>query len=248
MKINILKTNDLYLKAFKYISINSKSNTLPYHNMEHIMLVFTNAYYASNYYKINETLRDSAEEELCVAALFHDVNHSGGELTDSENISNSILSFESFWIDYNNGEIGESESKFRRNVIDIIEATEFPYKDMDLNIQQKIIRDCDMMSFNDDNHIYHYLFGMKEEFGIEDFNDQLKNQTKFILNMKLHTEWGRDKFDDKYGGLLGDLNFLSKVFKDSSFEKENEGEEMQTMTINGKKMHPYKREYIQHDE
>lgn len=245
MKINILKTNDLYLKAFKYISINSKSNTLPYHNMEHLMLVFNNAYHASNYYKINETLHDKAEEELCVAALFHDVNHSGGKLTDSENISNSISSFKSFWVEYNDGELGKEESEFQENVISIIEATEFPHKDIDLNIQQKIIRDCDMMSFNDDGHIYHYLFGMKEEFGIEDFNDQLKNQTNFILNMELYTDWGKEMFEDKYGRLLGDLTFLSKLFKDSSFKKEiGDEEEMQTMTINGEKMHPYKKEIM----
>jgi len=246
MKIDVLKINDLYLKAFKYISLNSKSNTLPYHNMEHLMLVFNSAYSASNYYQLNEVLHSKAEEELCIASLFHDVNHSGGKLTDSENVANSIESFKSFWVEYNDGEVGKEETEFQENVISIIESTQFPHKDVELNIQQKIIRDCDMMSFNTDNHIYHYLFGMKEEFGVDDFKDQILNQTKFIMNIKLYTEWGRDRFSNKYGKILNDLNFLRNVFNDGSLKKETP-EDLEIQTIkneNGDRVHPYTKEII----
>jgi hypothetical protein len=102
------------------------------------------------------------------------------------------------------------------------------------------------MSFNDEKHIYHYLFGMKEEFGVDHFKDQILNQTKFIMNMKLYTEWGRDRFSNKYGKLLNDLNFLRNVFNDDSLKKEPlEDLETQTLkTENGDRIHPYTKEII----
>lgn len=215
MKLDIIKTEDIYRKSFKYISNKSKSNTLPYHNMDHLVMVFNNSYSASEYYKLDEILGESTTKELCVASLFHDSNHSGGELSDPENVSNSIKLFDEFWEEYNNGELSNDDLEFQKNVHNIILATEYPHRDMDLNIQQKIIRDADMMSFNQNNHLYSVIFGLSEEFKSESLIDQIQNQTIFTLKLKdnLYTDWAKSKFENKFGNLLSDLSIMSDIFK-----------------------------------
>jgi len=197
MKLDIIKTEDIYLKSFKYISTKSKSNTLPYHNIDHLLMVFNNAYSASKYYRLDEVLRPTATKELCVAALFHDTNY--GSKRDSENISNACKLFEDFFEEYNKKKIFENSKEFIDNVIDIIMATEFPYKDMEMTIQKKIIRDCDMMVLNQDNCIYNTVFALGEEFG-NGVKKQINNQISFILNLKMNTEWGSKKLEKSYGG------------------------------------------------
>lgn len=219
MNLDIIKSEDVYLKAFKYISLKSKSNNLPYHNIDHLVMVFNNAYSSANYYKLDETVRPNAIKELCLSALFHDTNHSGGELSDSENVENSKNFFKEFWLEYN-GELSDEDKEMEEMILDIISSTEYPHKDMDLSIQHKLIRDCDMMSFNQDNHTYSTIYGLGTEFGV-DVKTQVKNQILFTLTLrdKLYTDWAKSKLENKYGKLMNDLSSLSDLFKDESFLK-----------------------------
>ena len=66
------------------------------------------------------------------------------------------------------------------------------------------------------------------------------------MNIKLYTEWGRDRFSNKYGKILNDLNFLRNVFNDGSLKKETP-EDLEIQTIkneNGDRVHPYTKEII----
>ena len=237
MKLDIIKTEDIYVKAFKYISNHSTSNTLPYHNIDHLVMVFNNAYTAAQYYKLDEVLRETATMELCVASLFHDSNHSGGKLSDNENVANSRRLFTDFYSKYIGKKLGVDEVKFKDRVIEILMATEFPHKDGEPTIQQKIIRDCDMMSVLQDNYLYSVIYGLKEEFGVDTVKQQIKNQTLFTMNLKMFTEWGEAKIAEKYGQLMNDLSVLTNIFKDDNYEKEERIDLEEDYVIsNGKKM------------
>ncbi|CAG7580032.1 MAG: putative metal-dependent phosphohydrolase [uncultured marine phage] len=247
MKLDIIKTEDIYIKAFKYIANNSESNTLPYHNIDHLVMVFNNAYSASQHYKLDEVLGETATKELCVASLFHDSNHSGGKLSDPENVNNSIKLFEEFFTQYIGDKLSDDDVKFKETVINILSATEFPHKEGELTIQQRIIRDCDMMSVLQDNYLYSVIFGLREEFGVDTIKEQIKNQTLFTMNLKMFTEWGEARISEKYGHLMNDLSVLTNIFKDDNYEKEESpivDMDDDFMIVNGKKMAISSKKYV----
>jgi hypothetical protein len=72
------------------------------------------------------------------ASLFHDFDHSGGELPDNLNIDLAIKGFVNYVNKY------DIIVNVKR-VSNIIRVTEFPHVDMKLTILQKIIRDADVL-------------------------------------------------------------------------------------------------------
>lgn len=90
--IEVIKYNPLLQKALKFIMVNNTSNYLPYHNFNHLLTVLK----YSNLIAHGEEVYYDQRTPLHLAALFHDVNHSGGKLKDSENIKNAEKAFEDF--------------------------------------------------------------------------------------------------------------------------------------------------------
>lgn len=229
MSIEIIKSNPIYRKAYKWISENSTSNTLPYHNMNHLMSVFTACYNASDYYRIKDTDGASGEITLCLAALFHDANHSGGKLTDDKNIKNAISSFCEF--------TGAIKSDYLSmfdvdKVIETIKATQYPYEITDINeltLYQRIIRDADLTSaFSGSDWIQAVVFGLKEEIGVSTVEERINQQVKFILTTELCTDWGRAILEDCKGRLLNELANIKSILKGDDLFIEDDGE---TITI-----------------
>ena len=124
--IEIIRYHQTLQHAFAYIVQNSTSNYLPYHNLNHLLTVLK----YSDLIAREEGVYYDKRLPLWVAALFHDVNHSGGELKDSENINNAKKAFRQFCSMCNLSE------DFRVEVENIIEATEFPYVQPNSNITQ----------------------------------------------------------------------------------------------------------------
>ena len=109
-----------------------------YHNNEHMVNVFNNAMILFNHYKDEYELTPHNKLSLGLAALFHDFNHSGGKLKDSENIELALVALKEFLVTINKSDLYD-------DIENIIIATEFPHLDIDLDILQKIIRDADTM-------------------------------------------------------------------------------------------------------
>lgn len=216
MILDIIRTKKAYQKAFKWICENSTSKALPYHNMEHTLVVFKNCYEASNYYKLDEIYGDYVETELCLAALFHDMNHSGSG-PDDENIEMAIESFENF-ISEVGGDINEDlNPQSVNNIKSLIKLTKFPHEDDEISagitIQQKIMRDSDMMSAVEENWLQTTIFGLGEEFKSESTLHQINNQIKFMLSNKLYTEWAKEKWNFKVGSVLSDLQTYKNILE-----------------------------------
>lgn len=129
--------DNIFYEAKTYILENNLVEN-DYHNNEHMVNVFNNAMILFNHYKDEYKLIPYNKLLLGLAALFHDFNHSGGKLKDSENIELALVALKEFLVTINKSDLYD-------DIKNIIIATEFPHLDIDLDILQKIIRDADTM-------------------------------------------------------------------------------------------------------
>lgn len=126
-----------------YVRESNPSGDLPYHCTFHCVTVAVTAF--NLYSAIGKRTRgrqsaitDNARQ-LFVAGLFHDFNHSGGKLADWENIERAIRGWQnSFADDTTRFGVGRVE--------EIIQATEFPWKEIPFRHTHNIIRDADFLS------------------------------------------------------------------------------------------------------
>jgi hypothetical protein len=196
------------LNAYTWILKNNPSNNLPYHNFNHIQTVTYRTIQASIYYNLSPI----GKKELYLAALFHDYAHSVGINEDSENIIEAKKNLNDFLLlnpikDIN---IGKIEA--------IIDATEYPYllKEEDLNLEQKIIRDCDLMQILEPNYIQQILMGLHQESKKtldfkNDFSTIVNNQLNFVKSIKPLTEWGDIIYKMESQDVINKLYKLSKI-------------------------------------
>lgn len=183
MKKKLYEEYPILIKAINFINIsNGESNHLPYHGIDHLFSVFQMCYEILHYnksyeYDVNYKL------ELYIAALFHDYAHSGGKLSDAENIINALDGVMLFH---------KANPEFDLNiVVQIIKATEYPYTISDAEItllEQKIIRDADMCYLFQPLSIVKLYCGLRNEFGT-DYNTFLNNQYNFLNGVTFYTEY-----------------------------------------------------------
>ena len=87
--------DNIFYEAKTYILENNIVEN-DYHNNEHMINVFNNAMTLFEHYKDEYELSLYDKLILGLAALFHDFNHSGGRLKDSENIELALVSLKEF--------------------------------------------------------------------------------------------------------------------------------------------------------
>ena len=135
--VNENEIDTIFNDVKDYISKNNKTDNA-YHNNKHMIDVFNNAMTLFNEYKNEFNLTPDDKLHLGLAALFHDFNHSGGKLKDSENIELALAALKEYLDEVN-------KPALYNDVKHIIIATEFPHNDINPDILQKIIRDADTM-------------------------------------------------------------------------------------------------------
>jgi hypothetical protein len=184
---------ELILNAINFLNISNPSNFLPYHNIDHLWMVY-------NYcQKITDMINNSdvKETELFIAALFHDYNHSGGKLTDNFNIDNAIEGVTLFH---------KAHPEFDLNYVSyLIKCTEYPYSvlDIDLTIEAKILRDADL------SYVFEYISIVKLYCGLrKEFNQTLilflNNQFNFLSNINFYIP----EFQNLWKGGIQELRLL----------------------------------------
>ena len=187
----------------EFVLANNPSNDLPYHNLTHTLSTVLCCYEAGTYYNLPlVSLRP-----LCVAALFHDFDHTGGVLPDSENIKLAIAGFSqqnclnSFpWY-----------TEFATQVPRFISVTEYPYVLPPICLEERIIRDCDLLSVIYDDWYERIVINLGKEMSVKYGREvpeyeMVKGQIEFLGKVTMFTEWGRSTFRSVYTDRIAFLN------------------------------------------
>ena len=169
-----------------------------YHNNEHMINVFNNAMILFNHYKDEYKLTPYNKLNLGLAALFHDFNHSGGKLKDSENIEIALVALKEFL------DTTTEKSDLYSQIENIIIATEFPHLDIDLDILQKIIRDADTMGGVIDGW-KSVVANLAREYNksLEEF---IPTQIKFLDSVKFNTDYCNGLLKNNKEKIIEELN------------------------------------------
>jgi predicted metal-dependent HD superfamily phosphohydrolase len=194
--------NETFKKAFKYLIENNKSWNNPYHNNKHILNVFESAITISLHYELNKYNTTN----LGVAAIFHDINHSGGKLKDNENIAIAIKDLIKFNKQYDlDLDIDE--------ISDLISYTEFPDRKRPSTISQKILMDADMLSiFTYKDWFNDVIFALSKEFN-NDIVTQIDQQLKFHDNLVYFTDYGQAEQKINNNRIVSELRYLKTILQ-----------------------------------
>ena len=200
--IEVIDKYEYLKKAFKYIIINSKSNSHPYHNLNHILTVLKFCYQGA----MEEGVTNEKElRELLLAAIFHDVNHTAGKEKDDVNIENSKKIMKKF--------VESQEIDVDINAMnEILDATQYPYvlESDKLNIRQSIIRDADLMQVYEYNWIHQNILGLSSEIGM-DFLDFVEPQKKFLKSAEFNTNWGKNMKKEKWEDVMSQYEMFERA-------------------------------------
>jgi len=198
-------TNKIFSQAYDWMCQHNSSNSNPYHNDKHALFVFTNTMMLFDIYRKEYNLKSTDKINLGLATIFHDFNHSGGKLKDDANIQLALEGLREY-LDQEN-----MLDKYE-DIKSILEATEFPHKEMELNILQKIIRDADTMGGISDNW-FDIINALAAEFK-KDLSSFIPIQIGFLDSVKFNTpycnkmlEERRDDIKKKLLKLQSDLFF-----------------------------------------
>lgn len=185
---------------FNLIEQYNPSNDAPYHNWFHTCCMVDNCVDAAIYHGMN--FRDI--HLLGVSALYHDANHSMGYETDDRNIERA-LKF-----------LGSPNSLTPLDLGQVracIQVTQFPYVLEPLTLDQKIIRDCDLLQILEPDWFDHVVLGLQAEFENSgrsvSLKDMLEGQLKFMdshINPDdMYTEWASNQLNTLYRPDQGSL-------------------------------------------
>jgi hypothetical protein len=201
----------LFKKTLRWIIENNKANQKPYHNLDHLLSTFKNTQDMVHYYDLDEELKKC----LGVAALFHDVNHSG--IADQEdpkadwlNIQKALKAFQDFEKEVLNKDLSHQDIWL---IQDLIKSTKYPHEDFlrENPLLEGIIRDADMMSTYNYDWISNVIVGISEERGIK-VADQILDQEKFFNNLITYTEWGTARWVLNKNRILKKYQKLKDIF------------------------------------
>jgi len=190
------------------------SRDLPYHNWFHTCCMICNCIEGAQAHDLS--FREC--HLIGLSALFHDFNHSGGKKIDAENINvaiSNLLSVVPQQLGYNFLDVYQMRETIR--------VTQYPFIYTPKTIEQKIIRDVDLMQILEPEWYEHVILGLQAEFkrGGRDYSHRqmLTGQLDFLdkhIPNELFTSWGRAKFDGpRYKDRLEKINrMLDAPLKD----------------------------------
>ena len=166
-----LKRFDIQELFLEYTVYNTSANA-PYHNMIHVsaMIVAAGKY-------------EKCTRELLTAIVFHDFNHSAGELPDRENITSAKAAYDCYCFDW---------VKRSMIVMELISATQYPYVSEAYTEEQKLIRDLDLSMPLLPVDVSVKLFkGLAEEMKISDMNKFSAGVKEFYGKIEIKSEFGK---------------------------------------------------------
>lgn len=176
-----------------------------YHNLEH---EFSVVYFAHCCAVHQQDMSASSINELMIAAMFHDHNHSGGKTNDAANIQRATSFVQSPYfqsclpLTSLGGKVDDQYPIDR--IVEMIECTEFsgnpelPFHVTPLTNAQKCLRDADLMSIYSPygeqiiemlwREMGHDISKMTDSNAILNL---FENNSAFLRNATMYTSYGR---------------------------------------------------------
>lgn len=159
----------------------------PYHNLRHLLHVLWQCYAACVYYR--KELPPRTKRTLLVAAMLHDINHSGktGSGNDDLEIKQAIRFLRTI--------VAEADIPYLSEIEELMRWTEYPEKvpAHKLSLSGQILRDADFSQTLDRAWLQQIVFGLGAELGFEPLT-MLRLQLQFLEKVRFNTQWGREKF------------------------------------------------------
>lgn len=215
--LNYINANDNLKKIFTYYLNNCITLNNPYHNANHTLAMM---YHICNIYEISQQedyqfhLDSQSLYILLVSAIFHDYNHSAGLFTDNVNVANSINNMKQCLNTLFPND-NETVNKLIEIISDNIWATCYPYiiEDKDLNLYQRILRECDIIVCFSNDFLTQVLLGLKRELNISDWKSLLAKESKFLLESfkDLKLDYSKEIVDNNYESLFSMIDLLLKI-------------------------------------
>jgi len=207
----IIKYLQKYPWAKEIIKLHFDKNVAvvaPYHNFNHTMVVTENVIHAAHYY-------DKPEQDLVCAALWHDFNHTQGRQVDKINVQYAKDEFLIWWKSTKNKYVEINPI----NVLKIIDATQYNGMEQgyeipaaDLTLEQKIIRDADLLQYLEKNRISQVYLGLSFEMNVS-LIELLQNAPKFINSIIPNTDWMKRQWEDGKQEILEEFKILIDTLK-----------------------------------
>ncbi|NTW14249.1 MAG: 3',5'-cyclic nucleotide phosphodiesterase [Candidatus Moranbacteria bacterium] len=170
---------------FRYLFNQAKNLGLPYHNFQHMIHVMVMCHAACMYYRDRLTPRQI--RNILIAAMLHDLDHSGMPGHDDLNIERAIRGLESCLL--------PEDKDHAADIFAILRATQFPHvgSSESLPLQMRIIRDADLTQSFSYVWIQSNIFGLSREHGISPI-EMLHRQIPFLEGIEFHTEWAKTNY------------------------------------------------------
>jgi len=204
--LRTINSIELLKNAFNYTINNNTSIVAPYHNQAHIMNMCNTI---TEIYLIEQKITEKEYVLLLLAALFHDINHSQGKLSDDKNIEIALRYFEVF---VNQLDMTIDSDDFD-DVILLIKTTQYPYVIDAETESQKIIRDADLSQiFNYNSNFGHNVCGLKIELAKDmSWVEFMVNNNKFVENVNFETEYMKNKMINEKENLSEYLTLMQNI-------------------------------------
>tara|TARA_R110000772_G_scaffold17946_1_gene49785 strand:- start:35538 stop:36308 length:771 start_codon:yes stop_codon:yes gene_type:complete len=199
--------------GLKHIVKTNEANYAPYHNIGHLLTVMKHCYYALEYM---DMLDDDKAEALLLAALFHDYQHTQGELSDNINVIRSWRGLKHFLINLH--PLGAEPLGVYDRYYDfmrrLIYSTEYPHviKNEDLTTYQAILRDADMCPTFEYDWFKNCVFGISKEWDLDtiEFVSQSKG---FVKGMNMITPYGKMVYKTQIDALISDYELYEEILQ-----------------------------------
>ncbi len=194
-------------------SITRYLNTLdapqPYHNIRHIHGMHAIAV------TLLASIKHNAHDRYVLdhACLFHDLGHSGGELTDDENIKLAVKHFLNYSAKLNH-KVAITED-VSGEIIKAINCTQFPFVHEPTTTVEKCIRDADILyaTLHSDPSVI--INDLRSEINLTRINkglhaisvgEMIRGQYEFMQFVNMYTEEGKRLFEIHCGLFLSKLD------------------------------------------
>lgn len=183
-RLTLLGLDDLW----GYVKDTNASADMPYHNNNHLLNV---ARLASQLYRSGWDCNRTDERTVIAAALFHDYDHSGGELQDAQNIERAIKGMTDFL--ERRPVLGVEPAQ----VAELIAVTEFPFTREPKNKLEQCLRDADLLYSFSDATVPDIMDGLRSEMERSQqreitLTEFKAGQGKFINQMTFHTPFAQE--------------------------------------------------------